>query len=229
VHPSADQLARLNSRQGRPQGIADPSRRMSSGANSQHRRSGSGNRPASSIGYSQHHNQYQKHHTPPVITNDLPERSTPPRAAMGAYGSPSRNSVHGRPNHLGQLNPESSNSPQRSFGNGSSTRGSPLGLRPPMPRLETIHSITSNGDPSVFVPPKSTGISRNPSRAERSAARNIQDAKKKGWRQSIYGPKKGKKLKNDKYGDTASSAGWTDVSYGSPKEEQKKGGKCMVM
>jgi hypothetical protein len=225
MYPSADLLARFNSRQGRPQGLADPSRRVSSGPNSQPRRSSSGNRPSSSS--SQPQNSYQKQQSTPR-RNSSPERIAPPRAAVGAYGSPSRNSVHGRPHQVGQLSPQTGYSPQRLSGSETSNRGSPA-LRPPMQRLETIHSITSNSEPAPFIPLRSNGITRNPSRAERSATKNIQDARKKGWRQSIYGPKKGKKSKKDKYGDTASSAGWTDVSYGSPVEEQKKSGKCTVM
>jgi hypothetical protein len=226
MHPSADLLARLNSRQGRPQGIADPSRRVSSGSNSQPRRSSSGNRSASSLETSQHRSSYRKEQT--SHRNSSPERMAPPRAAVGAYGSPSRNSVHGKPNDLGQLSPQTGNSPQHLSGSQTSNRGSP-GLRPSMQRLETIQSITSNSEPTPFIPVRSNGITRNPSRAERSAARNIQNARKKGWRQSIYGPKKAKTWKKDKYGDTASSAGWTDVTYGSPVEEQKKSGKCTVM
>lgn len=70
-------------------------------------------------------------------------------------------------------------------------------------------------------------VSRQPSRAERSAAKNIKDAKKKGWRAM-------RKEKKDKLGDGASSAGWTDVSResgmpGKYGEKEKKDGKCVVM
>jgi hypothetical protein len=75
-------------------------------------------------------------------------------------------------------------------------------------------------------------VSRQPSRAERSAAKNIKDAKKRGWRNAKSEKKK------DKYGgDGASSAGWTDVSKESAmarysereRERKEKGGKCVVM
>jgi hypothetical protein len=104
-----------------------------------------------------------------------------------------------------------------------------------MARLETIQSITSQPEPSHYYTQKSA-LSRQLSRAERSAAKNIKDAKKKGWRQSMQ---KEKRLKKEqKYGgDGASSAGWTDVSV--PKEagvkkydkngREKTGGKCVVM
>jgi len=74
---------------------------------------------------------------------------------------------------------------------------------------------------------KAMMVSRQPSRAERSAAKNIKDAKKKGWRASM---KSGKK---DKYDDRASSAGWTDVTRdsGVPDryDRKDKNGKCIVM
>ncbi|KAH8657612.1 hypothetical protein BGZ60DRAFT_531764 [Tricladium varicosporioides] len=232
IMPSADQLARLNSRQGRPPSLSDPSRRVSISPGQQNRpNSGqnAGHRQTPSWGSS--HSGYQ---APPHVTTDLPFRNTPPRAAVGAHSSsgayspsPSRNSYPHPP--LPNQYPPSSQ--RRVSVNGHQRRQdlSP-NLRPPMQRLETIHSITSNGEPSPYFAQKAIniGVGRQPSRAERSAAKNIKDAKKRGWRASMY---KEKKLKKDKYGDTASSAGWTDVSAGSgPKGMEKKtGGKCIVM
>ena len=76
-------------------------------------------------------------------------------------------------------------------------------------------------------------LGRQPSRAERSAAKNIKDAKKKGWRASMQ---REKKLKKDRIGDGGSSAGWTDISrdsgYGQRNAEtvaDEKGSKCTVM
>jgi len=70
-------------------------------------------------------------------------------------------------------------------------------------------------------------VSRQPSRAERSAAKNIKDAKKKGWRASL---KNSNKNSNDKYGDGASSAGWTDVTKDSRySRKDRTGGKCTIM
>jgi hypothetical protein len=67
-------------------------------------------------------------------------------------------------------------------------------------------------------------VTRRPSRAERSAAKNIKDAKKRGWSAK---PKKKKK----KATDAASSAGWTDISTGSGEKEKDKDKdrKCIVM
>jgi len=74
------------------------------------------------------------------------------------------------------------------------------------------------------------GVARNPSRAERSAAKNIKDAKKRGWRASMRKEEK----KRERWGDGASSAGWTDISemrsvVGDREREKKSGGKCSVM
>jgi hypothetical protein len=71
---------------------------------------------------------------------------------------------------------------------------------------------------------KSSGMFRRPSRAERSAAINIQKAKERGWRGTV---RKNKRKKKDE--DIASSAGWTDLSKDSIGEKEKKGGKCVVM
>ncbi|KAF4625010.1 hypothetical protein G7Y89_g13157 [Cudoniella acicularis] len=216
VLPSAEQLARLGSRQGRPPSLTDPSRRLS-GGNGQQPRPNSGHRQTASWGSAQQ--------TPPRIPTDLTFRNTPPRATAGAYGSPSS-----RTSNSPSQNPYSGSSQRRISLNSNSRLGSNSpSLRPPIQRLETIHSIASNGEPSPYFAQKAmnVGVGRQPSRAERSAAKNIKDAKKRGWRASVYREKK----KKDKYGDTASSAGWTDVSAGSgPKGlEKKTGGKCMVM
>lgn len=238
VMPSADLLARLNSRQGgRPIGLSDPSRRISGSHNNQPRRSSSGHRPTPSWESSQRQQQpQQRMQTPPRIVTEPPPRSTPPRAAVGAYGSPtSRNSVHSPPSTY-PVSGLQQNYAQRRVSLGNPNRlPPPSHLRPVMgERLETIHSITSNGEPSPFFTQKPLsgggGVSRQFSRAERSAAKNIKDAKKKGWRQSMYREKKEKRGgRKEKYGDTSSSAGWTDVSYPAGEERGVKHAKCAVM
>jgi hypothetical protein len=57
-------------------------------------------------------------------------------------------------------------------------------------------------------------ISRKQSRAERSAAKNIADAKRRGWNGRQKGSKKGrgKGKKRERELDAASSAAWTDVT-----------------
>ncbi|KAH7376485.1 F-box domain-containing protein [Plectosphaerella cucumerina] len=73
-----------------------------------------------------------------------------------------------------------------------------------------------------------SSITRKPSRAERSAAKNMLDAKRNGW----GGSKKGKKKKKKKPIDyeVASSAAWTDVSAISrPTPPTKADKKCILM
>ncbi|KAK7951290.1 F-box domain-containing protein [Apiospora aurea] len=116
--------------------------------------------------------------------------------------------------------------------------------------LETVYSSTGNGSRSTTVhqgpngqplavppPPSSsqltssslrhhTSLSRRPSRARRSAARNVQDAKTRGW----AGRRKQKKAEKEL--DAVSSAAWTDVTWASnaPKDGKAgKGSKCTVM
>lgn len=232
--PSADQLTRLNSRKGRPRGLSDP-RRVSVGSSPQPQPSGGNHNrvpSGSSIGS-----------TPPQLSLEPgwngPQRLTPEQAFRTSQityaGSPQRS-----PSHL-PSGRQVSSSPSRRISNGNShNRNSSNGsrspnLRPPMQRLETIHSQSSMGEPSPYFAHKAMILSRQPSRAERSAAKNIKDAKKKGWRSSMQ--RGDKKLKKDKLGDGASSAGWTDVSrdsafahkQSSRGNGEEKSSKCAVM
>ena len=220
--PSTDQLARLNSRKGRPRGLSDP-RRVPPGPTHQPRLSGgSHNRVPSggSIG-------------PPM--NNTPPRLTPEQAFNNI--SPQNRSPQRSLNAPNTNSPYSSSPSRRiSIGtphrNGSNGSRSP-NLRPPMQRLETIHSQSSAGEPSPYFAQKQMMLGRQPSRAERSAAKNIKDAKKRGWRASMR--REEKKLKKDRIGDGASSTGWTDVSrdsrygQGYPQDRDEKGSKCAVM
>ncbi|KFY18736.1 hypothetical protein V493_08378 [Pseudogymnoascus sp. VKM F-4281 (FW-2241)] len=147
----------------------------------------------------------------------------PPRAAAGAYNAQTTMSpIYPPPSHEqgiqgGYPGPYGDQQPF-----------SPGGLRPHITRLETIYSINSNGEGPVHSPswPMAAGVSRRASRAERSAAINIQQAKQKGWRGTIKRKKKKKDL------DAASSAGWTDVtttSYATEPIRKEKKGKCAIM
>ena len=74
-------------------------------------------------------------------------------------------------------------------------------------------------------PGGSRGVGRQPSRAERSAAQNMKDARR---RSSVK--KKGKnknKNKNGGGGDGASNADWTDVATSPTSKDKDK--KCVVM
>ena len=230
--PSAEQMARLNNRMSRPVGLIDPSRRLSGSSMSPVQQQ----RPAGNSPYRQTWGSMGSTQGPgvpaPPINTEQTFQSAAPRAAAGAYGSPVRDPP---PQSPYSSSPGSVPHNRSGLGPAWHSNSSAHSLRPPMTRLETIQSITSQPEPSPYYNQKST-MSRQLSRAERSAAKNIKDAKKKGWRQSVQ---KEKRLKKEqKYGgDGASSAGWTDVSV--PKEgsvkkydkngREKSGGKCVVM
>ncbi|TGO83229.1 hypothetical protein BPOR_0679g00020 [Botrytis porri] len=218
VMPSADLLARFNSRSGRPDILRDPSRRRS------------GSNPRDSVPLQGFSNQSrQVSHTAPEQSNHL---STPPRAVAGTHGaSPTRPNTGLRPS-------SGHASPSRRISLGSQRySASPNGLRPPLQRLETIHSAASTRVTSPYnIPP--IPISRQPSRAERSASRNVKNAKKNGWRKSMMA----KRTKNKS--DVASSAGWTDVTWDSrpatspaivvedaemQPQQKKNAAKCVIM
>jgi hypothetical protein len=100
--------------------------------------------------------------------------------------------------------------------------------RPRVTRLETIHSVASQGDGGMMSYVRSANIGRARSnRAERSASLNVQQAKRRGW----GGTRKEKKRKRDR--DGASSAGWTDLTNqedgGGGGVGEKKGMRCVVM
>ncbi|KAM0278042.1 hypothetical protein ACHAQH_005411 [Verticillium albo-atrum] len=90
-----------------------------------------------------------------------------------------------------------------------------------MPSWLSAPSTVSNGRQSH------TSVTRKPSRAERSAAKNMQDAKRRGW----GGSKKRKKKKKPDF-DVASSAAWTDISgasQGGHGRGNKVDKKCTLM
>lgn len=222
--PSSDQLARLNKRisQGNP-------RRLSGGL-AHHRQS----RSRSSGTWT---NMVQPI---PVIAEtssapyeiDQPLIISTPKGVSGAYDPPSRRTS--TRNDTPILAPI----PQRPRpGHGSSNR-------PTVERLETIYSIKSIPE-TAAVPPappasyllpawlrgpnvspgKSTSsINRRPSRAERSAAKNMKDARKRGWK-----AKNKKKSKKSAETRTESSTGWTDISPVVAPKLSEKDKKCVVM
>lgn len=90
----------------------------------------------------------------------------------------------------------------------------------PAQRLETMyhgqlspnHLIEPVVDSSDFSS-RLSSLNRRPSRAERSAAKNIADAKKKGWRPGRSKSQKGKKTKpRVPEFDMMSQSAWTDVT-----------------
>jgi hypothetical protein len=199
--PSVDQLARLNSRSGRPDGrFIDPSRRGS----------GTFVQPQFFPGTMQQSTP-PRHSAPVMSAPCLMNNSL--RAAAGAHISPNTSTAY------------SSDSSRRSSTHRTSSSQLYLdqNARPRMTRLETIHSIGSQMEVAgTFVRP--VGVSRQQSRAERSAAINLQEARRRGWRGTM-------KKRKKKQADDMSSAGWTDISRDSfgPHGGSKKEGKCLVM
>ncbi|PQE20945.1 F-box domain-containing protein [Rutstroemia sp. NJR-2017a BBW] len=218
--PSADLLERFNRRSGRPVGLTDPSRRRS------------GSLTRGSVPYQDSTNrpprpltQYEAPRTAPDHSFPFPPPPIPATAPQGSM--PIRSNTL----HIPRSRRLSVGSQRYS--------AAPNSLRPPLQRLETIHSAASNPSALYGIPIPVT-VSRQPSRAERSAARNMKDAKRKGWRQSM------KVRKNkDRSDDSASSAAWIDVTEAArmnrdlmmgraaleqQQQQQKRlGGKCMVM
>lgn len=113
------------------------------------------------------------------------------------------------------------------------------GAPPTVERLETIYSTGHQNQrpktrlgsgllapwrrsPSVSPGAVPVGVSRQTSRAGRSAAKNMKDARLRGW-----DPQKSRRKKKDY--EAASSAGWTDVSTSSALKDNLKDKKCTVM
>lgn len=98
--------------------------------------------------------------------------------------------------------------------------GQSSGAMRPAERLEDIYHGHLN--PGLLAAPAApsdlssriSSLNRRPSRAERSAAKNIADAKKKGWRPGRSKSKKAKKSKaREPEFDIMSQSAWTDVTY----------------
>lgn len=220
--PNADQIARLSSRRGRPPGLMDP-RRISQIPNHQPQASTGSHRRNFSGGSI--HNMAPQNMSPQE-RSDFPLRNTPPRTAVGLYGTSSQQ-------YNNPMYPPANNSlhPTRRLNSNSLHRPNlPPSLRPPMPRLETIRSQSSPApEPSPYFAQKQIMVSRQASRAERSAAKNIKDAKKRGWRATM----KEKNKRKEEVKRAQSSAGWTDVTRDSmmvvEAEREHKSSKCAVM
>ncbi|KAJ0168514.1 hypothetical protein CTA2_5177 [Colletotrichum tanaceti] len=165
-------------------------------------------------------------------TEDQPLIISTPSGVTGAYDAPTRHQSNRR-NETPLLAPI----PRHP----RPTQSGPV--QPTVERLETIYSANTNVEtsggrsliPAWLQAPSApsvgrqshSSVGRRPSRAERSAAKNIKDAKRRGWN----GSKKKKKSKKADH-DAASSAAWTEVSgtsrsdmHGKPAKEKK----CAVM
>ncbi|KAH8905455.1 hypothetical protein BR93DRAFT_915634 [Coniochaeta sp. PMI_546] len=206
--PRADQLASLNNRS------SQGPRRLSGGF-----------QPQPPYQQPTFH-QPQPRRNPPPPVEDQPLIISTPKGVTGAFDPPTRQTSSSRREEPQILAP---------IPRHPRPQAQAAVLRPTVERLETIYSVASHNSGTAgagpsssnyLVPPPAAGsgsvrvpsVTRRQSRAERSAARNMADAKRKGWsggrrRGSGKGRGKGgKKKRREGEGDGASSAGWTDVT-----------------
>ena len=217
--PSAEQLARLQSRKGRP-----PERLLTGP-----RRSGSFPELVKPSTGSSNRGSFESLSRPRSM-----HRPNPPRVLSGVSDTSSTglSPVQQSPGIIYSAYAETSAqlpqvaypSSRMSIGN-SFSRGSPTPSRPPMSRLDTIHSINAGEDAT-----NSGGIDRRASRAKKNAMQNVQDSKKKGWRRSMSIRKPGGKTRGKTKEIPFDYSGWTHVAQQEePKEAKKAGTKCVVM
>ncbi|KAM7208021.1 hypothetical protein V8F20_001567 [Naviculisporaceae sp. PSN 640] len=163
----------------------------------------------------------------PSPQEDVPLIISTPKGVSGAFDGPERR-ISGRRAEAPILAPV----PRHPRSNAQSAI-----LRPQAERLDTIYSMSSAhsgnnalgiaGPSNLTVPvpaPGSTSSSakvssliRKQSRAERSAAKNIADAKRSGWTGRTKSTKRKKNKKKKIADDAASSAAWTDVTTASTR------------
>jgi len=165
---------------------------------------------------------------PPPPVEDQPLIISTPKGVSGAFDPPGRNiSTHRTETPILAPVPRHPRALETS-----------AVLGRPVERLQTIYStgptLTGPGPahpgygflaaPAPDASQSTTrpsSINRRPSRAERSAAKNIADAKRRGWRgrqKSNNGKRPqrlARKAKKEKDFDAASSAAWTDVTASS--------------
>lgn len=126
------------------------------------------------------------------------------------------------------------------------------GIPRPAERLESMYHPQGHLGPNFLQAPaepsdmsnRTSSVNRRTSRAERSAAKNMADAKKKGWRPGRSKSRKAKKSKpNQSELDVMSQSAWTDVTMmsaggramraprdtGAGTRRAEKDKKCVVM
>lgn len=172
-----------------------------------------------------------------LVTPDQPLIISTPTGVSGAYDGPTRQSSERRteptifapvPRH-----PRPSRNP-----------GAP---RPTAEQLEgqlNPSFLATSGAPGTGLNSRVSSVHRRTSRAERSAAKNISDAKKKGWRPGRSKSRKDKSRKGKKKEpdfDMMSQSAWTDATWSTAGRgrnriynfgggaETEKDKKCVVM
>lgn len=174
-----------------------------------------------------------------VVSPDQPLIISTPTGVSGAYDGPTRQSSERRTEPLifapVPRHPRPSRNP-----------GAP---RPTAEQLEgqlNPSFLATSGAPGPGVSSRVSSVHRRTSRAERSAAKNISDAKKKGWRPGRSKSKKDKAKKGKKKEpdyDVMSQSAWTDATWSTAGRgrnrrtynfpgggtETEKDKKCVVM
>ncbi|KAH8812262.1 hypothetical protein F5884DRAFT_672436 [Xylogone sp. PMI_703] len=215
--PTPEQLARLNARGERPPSVTltDPPRRGHTSFNQLwHGASWSTTNLTS-----HRHNNSQ----PPLTSTQTAQSGT--HGSSPAISNTQSSTRPSQPPRVSYTQPP----PQHTSGSRQNPRHlSSTGVPTPTQRLENGYSVTVSAEPSAYHPRAMT-IGRQPSRAERSAAKNIKDAKKNGWK-AVSKHNKNKRKQKDKYADGASSAGWTDITReDSGTKYKESSGKCAIM
>lgn len=150
---------------------------------------------------------------------DLPETGAPSRWAETTIAAPVP--VRPRPRQGGS-NPQA---PVQRLESSVAPRASYHAPPPPAAQRQqsTLRPWTGWGRSRSISPGQvPVGVSRQSSRAERSAAKNIRDARMKGWKPKAPAKPKKKKKKDH---DAVSNAGWTDVTTASGFKDRR----CTVM
>lgn len=182
-------------------------------------------------------NMHDRDHARP--RPDQPLIISTPTGVQGAYDTPS-----------GQISVQQAGTPILAPVPRHPRPGQSPSVLPPAERLESIYHGHLN--PALLAAPAAPSdlssrvspLNRRPSRAERSAAKNIADAKKKGWRPGRSKSKKGKKSQaRAPEFDVLSQSAWTDATYSTVggrgrrrhqifdarQEKMDKDKKCVVM
>jgi len=202
-----------------------------------------------------HSSQAQRMHeiSPGTPREDIPLIISTPKGVTGAFDPPDRR-ISGRRAETPILAPV----PRHPRPTAQAV------LRPTTERFDAIYSAAPSGsqNPNFLMPPgapasgsvssagRVSSLNRKQSRAGRSAAKNIADAKRRGWagRSRSKSSKRKKSKQKERDFDAASSAAWTDVTTFSHRSlgfgrggggsgltagQQARGGKgdrkCVVM
>ncbi|OAA74009.1 F-box domain protein [Cordyceps fumosorosea ARSEF 2679] len=215
--PSSDQISRLNKRisMGAP-------RRLSGGLLNQWSASGSRSSLTEPPPIKQHTFEHEPTADVPLVNpdEDQPLIISTPAGVSGAFDSPGETQILApvprRPRQSIPFNPEPAQPVRALFPALPSNNGATEAKQ----KARHLPSWLSS-PPSGSTARSPMRVSRKPSRAERGAAKNILDARKRGWR-----PKSRKAAEPEPPSLSAEDSGWTDVP---PQPAPKDHKKCVIM